>query len=677
MDLTPLFHPRGIAVLGASSDPAKLGYGVARNLIQGGYPGEVHLVNPKGGELFGRVMYPSVSSVPNPVDLAVVIVPASAAAQALREVGQRGIRVAILTSGGFREIGPEGAALENHVLAVCREYDIRLIGPNCIGLLDTHLPLDTTFLAPPSPPHGKIAFLSHSGAFCAAVIDWSHAQGFGFSRLVSLGNQADLTETDLLPIIAADPNTQAICLYLESLRDGQKFIDVARSIQKPIIALKVGRTASGQKAAASHTGALAGSETALNAALERAGVLRAASAEQLFDWAQALSTYSLLEHGNRVAILTNAGGPGVIAADALDPAGLSMAGLASATEAGLRSLLPPAASTHNPVDMLASASPEQYAACLSLLLADPGVDAVLVIAPPSPVCPTETIADALIPLIKSASKPVVISLMGSYLIAEAARHFAEAGIPTYSFPERAASALGALRKLPRSLRESKSPAGIQRPASLFALAGEELVAAYGIQTAPILLGRDKGEAAAFSNRLGFPVAMKIASKDILHKSDIGGVLLNIQSIHEAARGFEILMERAKAARPDAQLDGVYIQRQIPAGQEVILGMLRDPQFGPLMMFGSGGVEAEGLKDVAFALAPLDEIEARKLIQKTWAGKKLAGYRSIPPADSEAVIDALVRLSWLCIENPHILEIEINPLCVFAKGAVAVDVRIKT
>jgi acetyltransferase len=679
--LDSFFHPRGIAILGASADPAKLGYGVARNLIQGGYPGAIHLVNPKKGDLFGHPMHPNIAAVPDPVDLAVVIVPAPAAAQALREVGQRGIRAAILTSGGFRETGPDGAKLEEEVLAACREYGIRLIGPNCIGLLDTHLPCDTTFLPPPPPRQGRIAFLSHSGAFCAAVIDWSRAQGFGFSRLVSLGNQADLTETDLLPIIAADPNTRAICLYLESLPDGQKFIESARKIDKPIIALKVGRTASGQKAAASHTGALAGSETALNAALERAGVLRAASAEQLFDWAQALSSYSFWENGKRIAILTNAGGPGVIAADALDAAGFSLADLAPVTESGLRSLLPPAASTHNPVDMLASASPEQYASCLELLLQDSGVDATLVILPPSPNHPTEDIADALIALIRDAAKPVIVTLMGSQLVTEAQHHFANAGIPTYPFPERAASALGALYqwKMASGKRQVESK---QRESqftvhhSPLPAAAEELVAAYGIETAPILLGKSKGETAAIANQLGFPVVLKIASVDIPHKSDIGGVLLNIKSIDAAAKGFDRLMEIAKSARPDARIDGVHVQRQIPPGQEVIIGMVRDPQFGPLMMFGSGGVEAEGLKDVAFALAPLDEDSAREMLQKTWAGRKLFGFRSIPPADAEAVVDALIRLSWLAIQNPQIAEIEINPLRVLAKGALAVDVRMK-
>ena len=691
MTLAPFFHPRGIAVIGVSSDPVKLGYAVARNLIRGGYSGSVHLVNPRGGELFGQKIFPRLTEIPDPVDLAVIIVPALATLQTLREVGERGIRAAILTSGGFREVGPQGAKLEKQVVALCKEYDIRLIGPNCIGLMDTHLPLDTTFLPSPPPPKGNIAFLSHSGAFCAAVIDWSHTQGFGFSRLVSLGNQADVTESDLLPAIAEDPHTRAICLYLESITNGSKFLVTTREIarQTPIVALKVGRTASGQKAAASHTGALAGSESALNAAFEKAGIYRAASAQQMFDWAQALAACPL-PLGKNTAILTNAGGPGVIAADELELQGLSLATLTPQTIAQLTETLPPAASLHNPIDMLASASPAQYAACLSALLADPGVDGVLVILPPSPNHPTETIAEALIPLIQASAKPVLVSLMGSHLVYPAHQRFANAGIPTYKFPERAASALGKLAERAGFLRKIEadvpaltalripgappapeiSPLASNNPEAVF-----RLMDVYDIPNAPIQLACSSSEARRLAAALGFPLVLKIASPDILHKSDIGGVLLDVNSAEAAAKGFKMLMERARLARPDATIDGVHLQRQVPPGQEVILGMTRDPQFGPLMMFGSGGVEVEGLKDIAFALAPLSEAEAEGLLQKTWAGRKLDGFRSIPPADRVAVIRVLIQLSRLALEHPEISEIEINPLRVLAQGAVAVDVRV--
>lgn len=676
MSLDAFFNPRGVVIVGASSDPSKLGYAVARNLIQSGYDGFVHLVNPKGGALFERTVYFSVAEIPDPVDLAVVIVPASAAAQSLRELGLRGIRAAILTSAGFREVGPHGAQLEAGVMQVCKEFGIRLIGPNCVGLLDTHLPLDTTFL-PPAPGQGDLALLSHSGAFCAAMMDWSHAQGFGFSRLVSLGNQADLSESDLLPVIAQDPHTKAICLYLETISDGRKFLAAASRIssEKPVVVLKVGRTASGQRAAASHTGALAGSERAVDAAFERAGVLRGASAEQLFDWARALSACPL-PAGKRMVILTNAGGPGVMAADALEAEGLSLAALCNETAARLKQLLPTAASAQNPVDMLASASPQQYADCLSVVLADPGVDGVVAIIPPPPSYPAEVMADVLIPLIQASSKPVVVVLMGAYLIAAAHQHFARAGIPTYPFPERAASALGALARRTEHLAARRAAPEERHfePPTHLGSSPEELVAGYGIPTSSLKLAGDAKQAARLAGEIGFPLVAKIASSDILHKSDIGGVLLNLNSVADVVNAFALLMERAKTARPNARIAGISLQRQIPAGQEVILGAVRDPQFGPLMMFGSGGVETEGLKDVAFALAPLAPAQAAALIRKTWAGKKLDGFRSIPPADKAAVIDALVRLSWLVSDHAEISEIEINPLRVLRQGAVAVDIR---
>jgi acetyltransferase len=672
------FNPRGIAIVGASSDPLKLGYAVARNLIESGYHGKVHLVNPKNGSLFNLPMHQTIASVPDPVDLAVLIVPASAACQALREVGQRGIHAAIITSGGFRETGLIGAQLEADLLVVCKEFDIRLIGPNCVGLIDTHLPIDTTFLPQPMPIRGDIAFLSQSGAFCAAMIDWSRGQGFGFSQIISVGNQADLTETDLLPVVASAQHTKTICMYLENISNGQKFMDATKGITpiKPIVVLKVGQTASGQKAASSHTGALAGSETALNAAFEKSGVLRAATAEQLFDWAQALSACPL-PSGKNVAILTSAGGPGVIASDAIESAGLSLAVCCPQTLTRLEGILPPAASTHNPVDMLASASPQQYAECLEILLADPAVDSVLIITLPPPNHRAEDIADALIPLIQMSQKPVLIAQMGAYLTATAHDHFVHAGIPVYPFPERAASALGILSRRADFLSSDLGDHNRDFSAvQATGLSADQLVAAYEIATSPLVLATSSQEAASLAAEMPFPLVAKISSPHILHKSDIGGVILNLNSLEEVTNAYTILMDRARSARPDASLDGITLQSQIPDGQDVIIGAVCDPQFGPLMMFGSGGVEAEGLNDVAFALAPLNRIEAEKMLQQTWAGRKLAGFRNIAPADKSAVIEALIRLSWLAIDHPEIAEIEINPLRALKQGAVALDVRMK-
>ncbi len=692
--LIPFFNPRGVAVIGASSHPHKLGFGVARNIVQSRYPGAVHFVNLKGGHLFGHEMIASIAEIPEPVELAILVVPASFAPDTLRQCGLRGIKAAILVSGGFRETGAEGAALEAETLRVVQEYGIRMIGPNCIGLLDTHLPLDTTFLPPPMPDAGELAFISHSGAICAALIDWSMDQGFGFSRLISLGNQADVSETDMLSVVADDEHTKVLTLYLENVSDGARFIEEARRVvaKKPIVALKVGRSESGQRAAASHTGALAGAESAFDAAFEKAGVFRADTTEEMFDWARALA-WSPLPQGRRIAIITNAGGPGVIAADSLEHEGLALAELSPETEAALANLLPPAASVHNPVDMLASASAEDYAEGLRILLNDPNVDGALVIMPPPPMYPAEDAADAMIPIIQVNEKPTIVVLMGSTQIVAASARLQAARIPDYRFPERAASAFARLAERAEFLREmdeSTAPlVDVDIQAAHAALADAEsgtwldieladrLMNAYGISTAPIKLAPSVDAATELATKLGFPVVMKIASPDISHKSDVGGILLNVESAAEVVEGYEMLMVRVQTQRPGATLEGVHIQRMIPQdGQEVIVGAVRDPQFGALMMFGSGGVEVEGLKDVAFGLAPLSEKDAEKMLAKTWAGKKLAGYRNIPAVDSASVVDVLRRLSQLAHDLPEIAEIEINPLTVLEQGTVAVDVRVK-
>jgi acetyltransferase len=691
--LLAFFLPRGVVIIGASSNPAKLGYGVARNLVNSGYDGAIHFVSQKTGNLFGRPIYTSLNEIPDPVDLAVLIVPAPGVLEALQACVRRSIRAVIIVSSGFREAGPEGETLEAEILRVARINKIRLIGPNCIGLLDTHLPLDTTFLPPPMPTAGDVAFISQSGAICAAIIDWARGQGFGFSLLISLGNQADVNETDMLSAVVEDEHTRVLTLYIESISDGQRFIAEANRVaqRKPVLALKVGRFASGQRAAASHTGAMAGQDAAYEAAFRKAGVFRAATSEEMFDWASALACCPLPQ-GRRMAVLTNAGGPGVIAADALEIHGLSLAELGPETRQALASRLPPASGLHNPIDMLASASPEVYADCLRLLLADPGVDGVLAILPPPPMYPAESVADALIPLIHASPKPVVVALMGEQLIQKAAMRLRAARVPEYRFPERAASALAVLAKraefldkqtlkVSQTFRVSKTAA---RAALVDAPSGrfldpelvDCLMAAYGIPTAPVKLARTEAEAAKIASELGFPVVLKIASPDIPHKSDVGGVLLGIEAPEAAAEAFRTVIGRACLAKPDAKIEGVYIQHQLPDGQEVILGASRDTQFGALMMFGSGGVEVEGLKDVAFALAPLTPFEADDMLRRTWAGRKLAGFRSIARADGEAVKDVLLRLSQLVYDFPEIAEIEINPLRVLSRGAVAVDVRVK-
>lgn len=683
--LTPFFAPTGVALVGATNDPVKLGYGLARNLIQCNYRGAVHFVNPKGGMLLGRPIHKSLLEVPDPVDLAMLLVPAAAVSQALRECGQRGIRAVIISSGGFRETGPEGAALEEECLQIARQHGIRLIGPNCIGLIDTHLPLDTTFLPPPGPPAGDVAYISHSGAICAAVIDWARGQGFGLSRLISLGNQADVTETDVLAPTAADPYTGVLTLYLESVRDGRRFVAEASRVtrEKPIIALKVGRYASGQRAAASHTGALAGQENAYNAAFRRAGVIRADTSEELFDWARALA-WCPPPTGRAMAVLTNAGGPGVTAADALEANGLSLANFSETTLTALRATLPPAAAIHNPVDMLAAATPEQFTACLRILHDDPAVHGVMVILPPPPMSTAGAVAKAIIPVVHNAVKPITVALMGERLIQEAVEHFRAAHVPEYRFPERAASALAILAQRAdylHAIREEVWTFNDVHPEAVRELLHRmdaetifEILRAYGIPSPALELCATPDEAARAANRLGYPVALKVASPDIAHKSDVGGVLLNLGDEQAVRLGFAAILEKARAALPQAEIHGVTVQPMIPSGQEVIVGAVQDAQFGALAMFGSGGVEVEGLKDVAFALAPITRGEAERMLEDTWAGRKLRGFRNLPAVDRPAVLETLARLAQLAADFPELAEIEINPLRVLPRGVYALDAR---
>lgn len=698
--LNSFFNPQGIAVIGASQDSTKLGYGLARNLIFSNYQGTVHLVNPHGGSLFGRPVYQQVGEVPDPLDLALLLIPARAAPQTLGECGERGVEAVVIGAGGFRETGPEGLALELECLEIARKYGMRIIGPNSIGLLDTHLPVDATFLPPPGPLPGEVAFISQSGAICAAVIDWGRGQGLGLSRLVSLGNQVDVSESEVLAPVAADPFTRVLTLYLEGVSHGRQFVAQAEEVsrKKPIIALKVGRFSAGQRAAASHTGAMAGSENAYQAAFRRAGVIRAETSQELFDWARALA-WCPLPAGGRSAVLTNAGGPGVTAADALELNGLQLAKISQECRDELEALLPPAASLKNPIDILASASPELYASCLRILLADSHIDSVLVILPPPPMYATGAVAKALIPVIHSSTKPVVIALMGERLIQEAVEHFRAGRVPEYRFPEQAAAALGVLTRRSAYLAqcageeqaETQTLNGIdpelassllaafpgQAGAVLPADLAQGLIAAYGIQLPPSELARSPQEAALAARRIGFPVALKIASPDISHKSDVNGILLNRQNEAQVEQGYREVIANARAARPEARLQGVTIQAMLAPGQELIVGALQDPQFGALAMFGSGGIEVEGLKDVSFRLAPLTPREADEMIAETWAGRKLDGYRGLPPADHRAVHAALLGVARLAADFPQLGEIEINPLRVMPGegGAFALDIRI--
>lgn len=709
--LAPFFTPNGVAVIGASRDPSKLSYGVIRNLTdpERGYPGPVYPVNPKADEILGLRCYPDIASVPDPVELAVLIIPATAVLDAVEACGRRGIKAAVVISGGFREVGPEGAAREAEMVAIARRYGMRIMGPNGIGVIDTHTPLNTTFVKG-TPPKGHIAFLSQSGALCGGIIDWTVGRGIGFSRFLSVGNEADVNETDLIPFLAADDATRVIALYLEDVKGGPAFVDALRAAAavKPILALKTGRTAGGQLATASHTGALAGAHAAFRSACLQTGVIEVEHIETLFNAALALACQPL-PAGNRIAIVTNAGGPAALAADVLEPAGLRLARTSDATQALLRGFVPPDAQTAGPVDLLGGADEHSYRRAMDAVLSDPGCDGVLAILVPQALVNSVAVVEAFAAAAaaqSSPAKPVLICLMGEASLEEAFRVARAADLPAYIFPEDAVAAFGALWRRARWLRRRNSDllAGTTtdvagpsvhrararrevqntlllaraagRPA-LDAVEARPLLAAYGIATPREALATSPADAARFAVEIGFPVVLKLISPDILHKTDIGGVILNVQSEEAAAKGFEDLVGRAAAAHPGARVRGVQVQRMIRGGQEVIVGVKRDATFGPLIMFGLGGVYVEALRDVSFRLAPLTRLDAEEMIDEVRSAQLLAGLRGAPPADRAALVDAIVRIGQLAADHPEIAELDVNPLLVLpqGQGAVAVDARV--
>ena len=700
--LAPFFTPNGVAIIGASRDPGKLGYGLIRNLTDPDrcYPGPVYPVNPKADEVLGLKCYPDIAAVPDPVELAVLIIPAAMVPDAIEACGQRGIKAAVVISGGFREVGAEGAAREREMVAIAQRHGMRIVGPNGIGVMDMHTPLNTTFVKG-MPPKGNIAFLSQSGALCGGIIDWTIGRGIGFSRFLSVGNEADVNETDVIPFFAADEPSRVITLYLEDVKGGPAFVDALRDAAawKPVLALKAGRTASGQAATASHTGALAGVHAAFRAACRQTGVIEVESVQALFNGALALA-YQPLPQGNRIALVTNAGGPAALAADALEGAGLRLARTSAASQAALRSFLVPDAQVAGPVDLLGGADEHGFRRALDAVLADPDCDGILAILVPQALVNPVAVVQAFSAAAAAQGvprKPVLACLMGEASLDAAFSAAHEGQVPAYTFPEDAVAAFGVLWQRARwerrgkgaeaqrsggeaARREVQEAIKLARAAGRRALDAAEaapLLAAYGIATPAEFLATSPHEAADFARRAGFPVALKLISPDILHKTDIGGVILNVQDEQAASAGYETILARALAAHPAAHVRGVQVQKMITGGQEVIVGVTRDPTFGPLVMFGLGGVYVEALADVSFRLAPLTVADAWEMLDEVRSARLLTGLRGAPAADRAALVDAIVRVGQLAADHPEIAELDINPLLALpeGQGVIAVDARI--
>ncbi|MDQ1300302.1 MAG: hypothetical protein QG637_219 [Chloroflexota bacterium] len=687
-------EPRGVAVVGASTSPEKLGYQVLHNVIQYGYGGAIYPVNPTAPEILGLKAYPSVLECPDPVDLAVLLVPNKAVPAVMEQCGQRGLKGAVVITAGFREAGPQGKALEQQVIDICHRYGMRMVGPNVLGIIDTVCKLNASFAAG-MPDRGRIAFMSQSGALCTSILDMALGQGIGFSRFYSIGNKADINELDLVKAWAEDPETRAIMAYLEGITNGPEFIRIASQVtrHKPIIAIKSGTTSAGSKAVSSHTGTLAGSEAAYDAAFKQCGIIRAGSVQDLFDFARAFARQPLLK-GDAIAVITNAGGPGIMASDAIERAGLRLAALSSETKQKLQAQLPPAASVANPVDVLGDALADRYALAIEAVLADPNVDALMVLLTPQTMTQIPATAEALGQLAKGAGKPVFGAFMGDAAIAKGVEMLRAYDVPNYQVPERAVGAIAAmwhyrnwLNTPPLAVEEI--PVEREKVAQVFARVRAEgrvtmgdaeardVLEAYGVPLPKAGLAATADEAVQLAESIGYPVVMKIASPDILHKSDIGGIKLNITSASEVRDAFDLLTYRGRRYMPDATIWGCQVQQMAKGGREVIIGVNRDPQFGPLIMFGLGGIYVEALKDITFRVAPIDRRAATEMLGEIRAYKLLRGVRGEKASDQEAIVDTLLRISQLVTDFPEIVELDINPLMVFeqGRGVLGIDMRL--
>lgn len=693
--LDAFFKPASVAIVGASRNPEKLGYAVLENLVKSGYAGNIYPINPSAEDILDHQVYPDITSLPKTPDLAVIVIPYPYVPEAVKECGEKGVKAVIVISAGFRETGREGLELELQLLDVVKEYGMRLIGPNCLGVIDAQTPLNVTFAAGGMPPKGPIAFMSQSGALGTAVLDMSFAgKHIGFSKFVSLGNKGDVNEIDLIDYFEDDDSTNVILAYSEGIPSGQDFMKIARHVskKKPIIILKSGVTQSGQKAVSSHTGSLAGAEQAYAAGFRQSGVVRADTMQSLFDYAIAFGYQPLLK-GNRIGIVTNAGGPGILATDALERRNLQLATLENDTIHALEQRLPDAASAANPVDVLGDARADRYAFALNHVAADPNVDGILLILTPQAMTEIEETAHTLGKLARDLDKPVLACFMGDLRVQAGIDILQDYQIPNYPFPERAAMAFAAMRDYVQMRgREYEEPPTFDvdrdkvaqvikamRDTGRVAIGeaeGREILGAYGFPLPESRRAASPDEAVKIANDIGYPVVLKISSPDILHKTDIGGVKVGLNSASDVRDAYELMVYRAHRYLPDAQIDGCLVQEMVPKGLEILIGMNRDPQFGALVTFGLGGIYVEALKDVAFRVAPFGEEDAHQLLNEIRATPLLDGVRGEPPADKEALADALLRISQLVTDFPEIVELDINPLIVYeeGQGVLALDAR---
>jgi len=690
-----LLYPRSIAVIGASQTPGKVGHEILANLLEGGFEGQIIPVNPSADEVLGLSCLNDLNTYTGTIDLSVIAVPAPSVLKAVESSIKAGAKAVAVITSGFRETGPEGAEMQSEITRLCSQARVRLLGPNCLGLINTGHCMNASF-SKRMPKAGGISVLSQSGAVCTAMLDWAAARGLGLAKVVSIGNKADLNETDFLTAFTADEQTKVIVGYLENITSGDKFIKAARAAAsaKPLIILRSGITKAGMRAASAHTGNLARDDIAYAAAFKRAGVIRAESFDSLFDYAEALSLQPLPK-GNRVAIITNAGGPAVMAADAVEQSGMEVATLNGHSATTLRQKLPPAAIVSNPIDVLGDADPERYATAVNAAQKDDSVDAIIVILTPHAMTrPAET-AKA-IAACSPGEKPVLAVFLGSSPLSGMleGKELADCNLPDYPSPERAVAALramyeyGSWRSRPTRV-VTRFPVNRHRVERIISrhlktnhiqmgeVETKEILRAYDFNVPDGHVANTPEEAVEIAERIGFPVVMKIVSPDIVHKSSVGGIKLNISSSDQVRDTFDLLTLRLSRRAPEARLNGIYVEKMCVHGLEVILGMTSDSQFGPMLMFGLGGTFVDVLKDVSCYLAPITADEAMQMLLETRSYALLKGARGQADVDLSAITGGLQRISQLATDFPQIRELNINPFIVGSVGteAMVVDARI--
>ncbi|RKY14081.1 MAG: CoA-binding protein, partial [Planctomycetota bacterium] len=680
--------------VGASQTKGKVGYEILTNMVKAGFKGEILPVNHKAKTIENLTCYPTLEAIGKTPDLVIIIIPAKFVPSIMQECVKIGVKSVIIITAGFKEIGKEGQKLEQQITQIAKHGGIRIIGPNCLGVIAPASHLNASF-AGDLPRKGTIGYLSQSGALLAALLDIANAHGIGFSKLVSIGNKADIDELDLIKAFGEDPDTKVIAGYLENITDGNRFVEEAERIShsKPIILIKSGSTSAGAEAASSHTGSLAGAETAYEAVFERSGVIRCNSIREQFDYAQAFANQPL-PAGNSVAVITNAGGPGIMAADAIEKQGLTFAKLTDETKKKLAGGLPPAANIHNPVDVLGDALADKYEFALDVVLDDPNVDAILVLLTPQAMTEAVATAEAMAKILgKKSQKPVFASFIGANQVADSIDVLRNSGIPQYDSPESAVLTIKTMvdyvkwRRRPKRVvklfpvNRRKVETIVERhlrkeSREIGEMESKEILEAYGFVTPKGAIVTTAEQAANVAQQLGYPVVMKIWSPDILHKSDCGGVKVGLKNAQEVMDAFDLMMYRIPKKMPDADILGVLVQEMCRSGKEVILGMHRDPHFGPLMMFGMGGTMVEVLKDVSFYPAPLTGEEAKQMLINTKTYKILQGVRGEKGVDIDAIAEGLQRLSQLVTEFPQFQELDINPYVIGPEGtaAIAVDAR---